>query len=72
MSFLVRIYSSGLFLAGLGIGNRLVTGPMSWTKFESYAIHFCEFEEAQATIQFIGDVLDFELAEDLEVVPAVN
>ncbi len=39
-----------------------------WTGDEQFALRFENEEEAQAVIDFIGNVMDWELAEDLEVV----
>lgn len=56
----------GLMLRGLGIGcnNNYYTNQTEWTRSVSTAIQFNE-EEAQATIEFITNVIDWELGKQL-------
>lgn len=69
--FLIRNEESGLYLKGLSLQNTSwVIGPqIRWTDKIPYAIFFDCHEEAQATLDFIRDVLDFELAEQLAFCP---
>ena len=55
------------FLAAIQIGRTPAIHPLHWTDFSQNAIHFENSEEAQATITFIGAVLDWELEEQLEI-----
>ena len=41
---------------------------MYWRSLPTKAIHFENYEEAQATITFIGEVLDWELEKQLEII----
>lgn len=50
----------------LGAGKHIM--PMYWRGIPRLALHFENSDIAQATITFIGDVLDWELAEQLEIV----
>lgn len=57
-----------LMLSGVGIGScnaytQSYTGT-NWTRLKKHAIHFNK-EEAKATIEFINNVIDWELAEQL-------
>ena len=59
----------GQYLKGLGIGTCNTIHPDRWTLYEPNAIRFNK-EEAEATIQFITDVIDQELGEQLSITPA--
>ncbi len=56
----------GFMLAGVGLGECASVGSVVWTQFEDQAV-LLEEGEAEATITFIGDVLDWELAEELYI-----
>ena len=56
----------GQMLKGLGIGSRNQIRPDEWTKVTRFAIQF-EKEEAEATIEFISNVIDWELGEQLYI-----
>ena len=61
----------GLMLQGLGIGcnaNKYTT-QTEWTHSEFYAYKADNEEEAQAIINFIQDVIDWELSEQLVIEP---
>lgn len=61
----------GMMLQGLGIGANAnnYTEQTEWTTCEFYAYKAENEETAQAIINFIADVIDFELAEQLIIVP---
>ena len=46
--------------------NKQTSYGTEWTIKPEQALHF-EYEKAQATIQFINDVIDWELAQNLAV-----
>lgn len=56
-------------LEGLGIGCNAnnYTHQFEWDYTGKRAIKFSTKEEAQATIDFIANVIDFELAEQLTI-----
>ena len=58
----------GQMLKGLGIGTCNPLYPDQWTKHPAIAIQFNK-EEAQATIDFINNVLDEYLGEQLYYEP---
>ena len=58
----------GEYLASINIGYTKEIKPIVWRFLPTRAIHFENKEEAQATITFIGAVLDWELEEQLEIV----
>ena len=64
-----RIDKPGMMLQGLGIGCNAnnYTEQTEWTSTEFYAYKAENEETAQAVINFIQDVIDFELAEQLEI-----
>lgn len=66
---ITRADHPGHYLKGLGIGCCNAIHPDRWTVYEPYAIRF-NFEEAEATIKFITDVIDFELGEQLVITTA--
>lgn len=61
----------GQMLTGVGIGNRRIIETTSWSGLARHAIQF-EKEEAEATIEFITNVIDWELGEQLICEPAEN
>ena len=65
MKFVIRHEGFGAFLKSLiwfNVGYRC-----DWTKDSFLSISFDNQEEAKATLDFIRDVLDFELSEQLLV-----
>lgn len=66
---ITRADKPGQYLKGLGIGSCNAIHPDRWTLYEPHAIRFNE-EEAEATIQFIQNVIDQELGEQLTITPA--
>lgn len=61
----------GFMLQGLGIGCNAnnYTEQTEWTTAEFYAYKAESEETAQAVIDFIRDVINWELAEQLTIVP---
>lgn len=61
----------GMMLQGLGIGCNAnnYTEQTEWTTCEFYAYKTENEETAQAVIDFIANVIDWELAEQLTIVP---
>lgn len=64
----------GRMLQGLGIGCNAnnYTEQTEWTNTEFYAYKAENEETAQAVIDFIRDVIDWELAEQLYIEPATE
>lgn len=62
----------GMMLQGLGIGCNAnnYTEQTEWITASFYAYKAENEETAQAVIDFIRDVIDFELAEQLYIEPA--
>lgn len=61
----------GEMLTGVGIGNRRITDATSWSILARHAIQF-EKEEAEATIEFIANVIDWELEQELYIEPVTD
>lgn len=59
-----RADHEGRYLRGLGIGCCNTIHPDRWTSYEPNAIRF-NVEEAKATIEFITNVINWELGEQL-------
>ena len=65
MKYVIKSYEKpGFMIAGVGIGEHNTLAPVTWTRSESDALQL-EEGEALATITFIGDAIDWELAEGL-------
>ena len=66
-----RVDRPGMMLQGLGIGCNAnnYTEQTEWTTTEFYAYKAENEEIAQAVIDFIRDVIDWELAEQLVIEP---
>ena len=65
MKYVIKNYDKpGFMISGIGVGACYTPAPVVWTQVESDAL-LLEEGEALATIAFIGDVIDWELAEDL-------
>ena len=67
MECVIKNEESGRYLAAINFGCHHVE-PLLWVPKGSYRIiRFENEEEAEATIAFIGDVMDWELAECLVI-----
>lgn len=66
-----RVDRPGMMLQGLGIGCNAnnYTEQTEWTTTKFYAYKAENKEIAQAIINFIQDVIDWELAEQLVIEP---
>lgn len=64
--YIQHLDKPGCMISGVGIGSCRTTHSVMWAKSKSYALHF-EKEEAEATIAFIRDVVDWELADGLYI-----
>ena len=66
--YIIRNEETGEMLAGLLIEQEpgRIRMERAWTQVKSKALKLNQ-EEAQATIQFINDVIDWELAQQLTV-----
>ena len=71
---IMREDKPGRMLQGLGIGCNAnnYTEQTEWTTTEFYAYKAENEETAQAVIDFIRDVIDWELAEQLYIEPATE
>ena len=56
------------YLSSIYIGRAPEIHPFRWSFLPKHAIQFENEEEAQATIIFIGAVIDWELEEQLEII----
>ena len=68
--YVIRDTDSGKYLSFVGIGRtgKRVEKIINWTPFANVAIQLDNQEKAAAVLQFINDVLDYELAQNAEVV----
>lgn len=65
MKFVIKSYERpGFMIAGIGVGECCTTENVIWTDAEADALQL-EEGEAAAAITFIGDVIDWELADGL-------
>ena len=65
MKYVIKSHEKpGFMIAGIGVGACETLAPVIWTRSETEALQL-EEEEALAAITFIGDVIDWELAEGL-------
>lgn len=66
--YLIKNTETRDYLSSINVGytNKII--PIYFRGLIKFAIHFEEKEQALATIKFIEDVLDSELAEQLEVI----
>ena len=63
----IKDTNTGKYLASIYIGRTDKISPFAWTYYKKHATHFENEEEAEATINFIRDVMDWELSESLEI-----
>lgn len=56
------------YLMSIYVGRTSVVKSIVWTDFIKNAIHFENKEMANSTIIFIGDVMDWELEQQLEYI----
>lgn len=72
MRFVIkRTDKPGLLLSGVGMGsctNSITPSNINWANHTSYALQFENQEEAQATIDFITNVIDWDLGDQLIIV----
>lgn len=65
MKYVIKHYDKpGFMVAGIGIGECGIPAQVVWTQQESEALQM-EEGEATAAIAFVGDVIDWELADGL-------
>ena len=67
-NIVIRNAEDGQYLSSINVGMTPALHPLYFRGLTKYAIHFENKDEAKATIKFIGDVLDWELEEQLEIV----
>lgn len=65
---MIRNCDSGEYLASVVLSSLLVENPLTFVSRSSCGLVFENEEIAQATIDFISNVIDFEIAECLEIV----
>ena len=65
--YLIKNEATDAYLAAIQIGRTSAIHPLTWTQIPKKALHFNNTEEAQATIEFIATVLDWELEEQIEI-----
>lgn len=68
MEYVIRDTNDGMMLQVIGVSKvySQTKQIIKWTSLPNEALHF-NYEEAQAVIQFISDVINWEQAEQLEV-----
>lgn len=65
MKYVIKSYEKpGFMISGIGVGECCTLAPVVWTQSVEDALKL-EEGEALAAISFVGDVLDWELAEGL-------
>lgn len=71
---MIRNCNDGYYLLAVYLGRSRSVSPLLFVSKSSECLTFDNEEEAQATIDFISNVIDFETAEQLEiiVIPEVN
>ena len=63
----IKNAESEKYLSSIYVGRTEKVSPFAWTYYKKHAIHFENEEIANATIDFIRDVMDWELSEELEI-----
>lgn len=63
----IKHLDSCTFLSRITVGRSPFVYPVEWTVHEDYAIHFSSYEEAEATAQFLVNVISFELEDRIEI-----
>lgn len=69
---IIKNEETGKYLMSIYVGRTSVVKPIVWTYYISNAIHFENEKEAKATIRFIGEVMDWELEEQLQIVEVID
>lgn len=66
--YVIRNEDDGMMLAAISIKriNGCMCQERAWTLHMNEALHFEVCEEAEAVINFISDVIDWELAQQLK------
>ena len=70
--YLIKNEETGYYLSAINIGCTAAIKPIMWVSYKARACHFENEEEAQATITFIGAVLDWELEEQLQIIEIID
>ena len=65
---IIRHSETGYYLLSVYIGRNSIIAPYLFVSKSQDALVFENEETAQATIDFISNVIDFELAECLEII----
>lgn len=66
--FAIKNEEDEKYLSTIYVGRHGHVLPFSWAYTTKQAIHFENQKEAEATINFISDVMDWELAEQLTII----
>ena len=70
MRYMIKNEEDGRCLASINWAQQMVVRPLLWVSESSHrVILFENEEEAAAAIAFIRDVIDWEIAEMLTIVP---
>ena len=64
----IREGNSGMYLLAVYLGRSHVASPLLFVSRLSESLSFETVEEANATITFIGDVIDYETSQCLEII----
>ena len=68
MHYVIVNREDDTFLSCISLGPSPLISPLNWTDSLTRCLHFSSQEDAQKTIDFIVDVLSWELESSLEVV----
>lgn len=68
MYFVIVNREDETFLSRISVGASPWISPIGWTNSLKCCLHFTTQEEAQKTIEFMVDVLDWELEDNLDIV----
>lgn len=66
-NYVIRNSEDGSYLSTIYLGSSSEIPPLLWLGVREFAFSFETMEEAISTITFISDVIDYELAEQLEI-----
>ena len=68
MYFVIENREENTFLSRISVGASPFISPIGWTNSIRCCLHFTSKEEAQATIDFMINVLDYGLESDLNII----
>ena len=69
---IIKNEETGKYISFILIGRMGIAKEIKYTKDKQLALIFENTEEAEATIRFIGEVIDWELEEQLQIVKIID